>query len=292
MTHRIASICCAAALAVTTFGLEAGLRQYVAPVQQSQWMLTDNNRLQCTLKHPIPGYGDAMFTSMASKQLNLEFELDMLRLPDSFSVANVYSAPPSWMPGARRKDIGQMQLRKQYNGDLPETVAWTMLSELEKGFRPTVFYQDWYNQYDKIAVGLNAANFRATYHAFSQCVSNLLPYDFDDIAYTVLGYKKNSVELTKYSQKRLTMIGDYLKEDTELELVLLAGYSDSYGGRWNNLQLSEKRANEVKQYFADMGVDMDRISVTGYGEKRHIAPNSTPEGRALNRRVVIHMAKP
>ena len=130
------------------------------------------------------------------------------------------------------------------------------------------------------------------YENFAQCVSNLLPYSFDDIAYTILAYQKNSTDLTKYSQRRLNMIGQYLKEDSDMELVLLDGYSDSYGGRDMNKTLSVSRAVEIKNYFSEMGVAPQRIEVTGHGERRHIAPNSNEMSRAKNRRVVIRMAKP
>ncbi|MFT4994745.1 MAG: outer membrane protein OmpA-like peptidoglycan-associated protein [Paraglaciecola sp.] len=270
---------------------QAALRQYAAKVEGSQWQLSSDNRLQCTLAHTLPGYGEAMFTSMASKHLNMEFELDMLRLPKSFGVAAVYSVPPAWMPGQVTRTIADMVIHKQYNSSLPERAAWTMLSELEKGYWPTIYYQDWYNQYDKVSVGLNASNFALPYQQFVECVANLLPYNFDDIAYTVLAYTKNTTDLTKYSKKRLAMIGEYLKEDRDLELVLLDGYSDSYGGRWGNHQLSVRRAVEVKGFFSQMGVEPERIDVTGHGERRHISSNTNDSSRAKNRRVVIRMSK-
>ncbi|MDN4500980.1 OmpA family protein [Alteromonadaceae bacterium BrNp21-10] len=268
---------------------QAGVRHYQAKIESSDWALTDANRIQCTLQHPIPGYGNAQFISMASKQLNMEFNLDMLSLPDTYGVAGVYSVPPRWMPGAMQKTIADMTLRKQYDGDLPQKAAWTMLTELEKGYWPTIYYQDWYNDYDKVAVGLNASNFLPTYQQFVACVSNLLPYSFDDISYTVLSYKKNSSELNKISKRKLDMIGDYLREDTDMELVLLDAYSDSYGGRNTNYELSVRRAESIKAYFTERGVEADRIEVTGHGERRHIAPNDHEISRAKNRRVVIRM---
>ena len=279
------------AVVMSSTAAHAAMRQYSATVETSNWQVDTQSRLQCTLNHELPGYGDAMFTSVASKQLNMEFELDMHLLPNRFDVAAVYSVPPRWMPGVAPKTIADMTMRKQYNGDLPQDAAWTMLSELEKGFWPTIYYQDWYNKYDKVSVALNASNFAGVYRQFVECVSNLLPYTFDDIAYTVLSYQNNSTELTKYSQKRLTMIGEYLKEDGELELVLLDSYTDSYGGRWNNEQLSIRRANEVKSYLTAIGVPDDRIKLTGHGEKRFIAPNDTRESRAQNRRVVVRLSK-
>ncbi len=279
-------------VAILSFASSAGLRQYAASVENSDWEVSNNNRLECMLSHNIPGYGEANFTSFASKQLNMEFELDMLRLPKNYGVAAVYAVPPNWMPGQMQRLISDMTIRKQYNGDLPEKAAWTMLSELEKGYWPTLYYQDWYNDYDKVSVGLNASNFAQPYQEFAECVANLLPFSFDDISYTVLSYKKNSVDLNKYSQKRLAMIGDYLKEDTDIELVLLDGYSDSYGGRWTNKQLSIRRAVEIKSFFREMGVDPTRVQVIGHGERRHVAPNTTEMSRAKNRRVVIRMTKP
>ena len=276
-------------LPLTSWG---SLRQYVAKVESSQWQLDEPSRLHCTLSHNLPGYGKAIFTSLASKQLNMEFELDMLQLPKTYGVAAVYSVPPKWMPGQVSKTIADMTIRKQYNGDLPEQAAWTMLSELEKGFWPTIYYQDWYNQYDTVAVGLNASNFIQPYLQFSECVANLLPYSFEDIAYTVLNYNFGSSVLTKYSQQRLAMIGEYLKEDQELELVLVDGYTDSYGMPGINQKVSVERAVEVKAFFNGMGVAPERIDVTGHGERRHISPNTNESTRALNRRVVIQMSKP
>lgn len=292
MINKIIQFILCAILVLLSVNAAAALRQYTAKVENSDWWLKDKSRLQCTLSHKLPGYGEAMFSSFASKQLNMEFELDMLRLPKSYGVAAVYSVPPKWMPGQVQRTIADMTIRKQYNGDLPEQAAWTMLTELEKGFWPTIYYQDWYNQYDKVAVGLNASNFALPYEQFAECVANLLPYSFQDIAYTVLNYQFNNTKLTKYSQKRLAMIGEYLKEDTDLELVLLDGYTDSYGGREINKQVSIRRAVEIKAFFSSMGVAPERIEITGHGERRHASPNTNESTRAKNRRVVIRMSKP
>jgi outer membrane protein OmpA-like peptidoglycan-associated protein len=292
MINKIMKYILCAILVSMSVNSIAALRQYVAKVENSYWQLKDESRLQCILSHKLPGYGEAMFSSFASKQLNMEFELDMLRLPKSYGIASVYSVPPKWMPGQVQRTIADMTIRKQYNGDLPEQAAWTMLTELEKGFWPTIYYQDWYNQYDRVAVGLNASNFIIPYEKFVECVANLLPYSFQDIAYTVLTYQFNNTNLTKYSQKRLAMIGDYLKEDTDLELVLLDGYTDSFGGRAINKQISIRRAIEIKSFFSSMGVAPQRIEITGHGERRHSSPNINESTRAKNRRVIIRMSKP
>jgi outer membrane protein OmpA-like peptidoglycan-associated protein len=222
----------------------------------------------------------------------MQFELDMLRLPDSYSLAELRSVPPSWRPGNNGRQLVDMKLHKQFSPDLPKKVAWTMLSELEQGMSPTFYYNDWYSENDKISVGLSTARFQKAYKKFVGCVGNLLNYNFEDIAYTVLNYQFGSDKLTRSSQKRINMITEYLSLDPNLELVLIDGYSDSYGPRNTNLKMSEKRAKQIKSYFIDSGIDPIRIAAKGYGEKRHIASNASVIGRSKNRRVVIRMDKP
>ncbi len=73
--------------------------------------------------------------------------------------------------------------------------------------------------------------------------------------------------------------------------VSVLGYTDSYGGDEQNLQLSKERAEAVKQYLlANSKLVASQIEVIGYGESKPIASNETMAGRAANRRVevVIH----
>lgn len=282
----------ATTLAVFVSQSNAGIRQYSADMAGSQWQLTNDSRLECTLSHPIPNYGMANFSSRANRNSNMEFELDMLSLPDNYSLAQVRSIAPKWRPGKNGRVLADMKLHKQFSPDLPKKIAWTMLTELEQGMSPTFYYDDWYNNNDKISVGLSTSRFHKAYQEFVSCVGNLLNYNFDDIAYTVLNFEFGSDKFTKASKRRIAMIREYLALDQELDIVLIDGFSDSYGPRNINQKTSEKRANKIRQYFADSGIDPSRIEATGYGEKRHIASNQTVLGRAKNRRVVIRMEKP
>ncbi len=93
------------------------------------------------------------------------------------------------------------------------------------------------------------------------------------------------------SLRRLAMISEFIKADKSIDVVVIDAYSDSYGGRWPNLKLSEKRADAIKKVFVDLGIDPGKISVEGHGEKQHVASNETEQGRAKNRRVVISMGR-
>jgi OmpA-OmpF porin, OOP family len=65
------------------------------------------------------------------------------------------------------------------------------------------------------------------------------------------------------------------------------GYTDSIGSDAYNEKLSQRRAEAVKQYLVQKGVDPSRIAVRGLGKTNPVATNATAEGRAENRRVEI-----
>lgn len=67
--------------------------------------------------------------------------------------------------------------------------------------------------------------------------------------------------------------------------VEVDGFASSEGTAAHNLVLSKDRANSVKTYLINSGVDAKRLKVKGYGETHPIADNSTEAGRILNRRV-------
>lgn len=76
-------------------------------------------------------------------------------------------------------------------------------------------------------------------------------------------------------------------EDITLELE---GHTDSLGKEDYNQDLSQRRVDAVKAKIQEeYGIDVSRITTTGYGESRPIADNDTDDGRARNRRVVGEM---
>lgn len=269
----------------------AAMRQYTANQDNSNWNLVKTTRLQCQLNHEVPYYGEAIFKASASKNKDLTFNLDMVVRPENYAIAGLKAVPPSWRAGRPARDIADMKLLKKFDGELGNKTAWEMLTELEKGNQPTFYYQDWQNSADKIAVGMSNINFKQAYWAFLQCRDELLPYNFEDISFTIMNYESNSSKLTKSSQQRLDKIAEYLKNDPSVESISIASYTDSYGGRWNNLDLSRKRAKEIKDYMVGLGVDEAKVVTEGFGEKRFVDTNDNILGRNKNRRLVIQIAK-
>ncbi|AUL72222.1 hypothetical protein ATS72_000685 [Pseudoalteromonas sp. 13-15] len=277
--------------ALLSVSAHAAMRNYSANQDSSNWEVVKTTRLQCQLNHEVPYYGEAIFKASASKNKNLTFNLDMVVRPENYAIAGLKAVPPSWRSGLPARDIANMKLLKKFDGELGNQTAWEMLTELEKGFYPTFYYQDWQNSADKIAVGISSVNFKQAYWAFLQCRDELLPYSFEDISFTVMNYQSNSSKLTKSSQQRLDKIAEYLKNDSTIESISIDSYTDSYGGRWNNLDLSRKRAKAIKDYMVSLGVDENKVKTTGFGEKRFVDTNDNILGRDKNRRLIIQIAK-
>ena len=74
------------------------------------------------------------------------------------------------------------------------------------------------------------------------------------------------------------------KDDERIEL---GGHTDNVGTPKNNLVLSEARANTVRNYLIEKGIDPNRVTAKGYGLTNPVADNRTAEGRALNRRTEV-----
>ncbi len=269
----------------------AATLEYAASLDQSVWRLTADSPVECRLEHFIPGYGSGAFVSRAGKQINLDFELRPLRPNAQIQTVTLRSIPPTWRPGMSETSLSTIRFYKQFDGLVQGQTAWTMMGELEQGRYQAFMFRDWYHRGQSVQVSVSSVGFYARYQSFLMCLQGLLPYTFEDIAFTALTYEKNSDQLTPYSQRRLEMIAQFLKADRGIDMLVINAYTDSLGARWPNQKLSEKRAAAISQYFTDMGIAPSRIEVQGHGEKQHIASNETEAGRAANRRVVISMSR-
>src|SRR3954454_2057285 len=78
----------------------------------------------------------------------------------------------------------------------------------------------------------------------------------------------------------ITILNKYPETNIEVQ-----GHTDSTGTFEYNQTLSENRAHSAAQYLKDHGIASTRITEKGYGKTAPKYPNSTPEGRAMNRRV-------
>ena len=102
-------------------------------------------------------------------------------------------------------------------------------------------------------------------------------------------FEFGKADLTAQAAPRLDKLAKFLAEFPNRKL-LIEGYTDSVGTTQFNQTLSERRAAAVQSALVTRGVAADRITARGYGKEFPVADNSSPEGRAMNRRVEIVIA--
>ncbi len=81
-----------------------------------------------------------------------------------------------------------------------------------------------------------------------------------------------------------------LKENPEIELEV-RGYTDNQGREAFNRTLSQNRADAVKAWLVERGIDGARLTGKGFGPDNPVADNTTAEGRAENRRIEFFRLK-
>jgi len=107
-----------------------------------------------------------------------------------------------------------------------------------------------------------------------------------DYTFTNIQFEFNSGVLKTSSYPDLDKAAALMKIDPTVKFSL-KGYASAEGTDAHNMELSVDRANAVKAYLVNSGVNGDNISTKGYGEANPVADNTTENGRVLNRRVEI-----
>ncbi|MBS1521970.1 MAG: OmpA family protein [Bacteroidetes bacterium] len=115
----------------------------------------------------------------------------------------------------------------------------------------------------------------------------VIPPDFN---FKNIQFDYNSAVLRTDGIQYLDHIADEMKKDQSARFIL-NGHASSEGTVSHNMQLSIDRANAVKQYLVNAGIDGSHIQTKGYGAKKPIASNKTEKGRQRNRRVEVKLIK-
>jgi len=94
-------------------------------------------------------------------------------------------------------------------------------------------------------------------------------------------------DLLPSAQLKLNEVANALIKVDPLSKMMVEGHTDSQGSAPYNQELSQRRAQTVRDYLVSRGIASDRITAQGFGFTRSIAENTSAEGRANNRRVEI-----
>lgn len=129
-----------------------------------------------------------------------------------------------------------------------------------------------------------------------KCPDTQIGVKVDDVGCPIIDKEYVLSGSLSFESGKTVLLPEAFKELDKLVAVIrdepnsrwrIEGHTDSQGGSQENYQLSLARANAVLDYFLSKGLERARFDVIRFGEDYPVADNSTPEGRAKNRRVVI-----
>lgn len=100
-------------------------------------------------------------------------------------------------------------------------------------------------------------------------------------------FETGSAKLKPESIAALEIIKQYLTDKSYISLLRVECHTDNSDATAISQALSEKRAMVICKKLIDMGVDCKRLIAVGFGDTKPVADNSTPDGKAQNRRVTF-----
>lgn len=265
------------------------LIRYQSGFNEAEWLLS-GDIFSCSLRHPIPHYGEGHFIKNAGEPM--KFILDPGNEKLGPGRLHIISQAPDWSPGMKPETLDIMPYPGYgLNVEVGGKVAERMLTSLHRGLQPTVAGMAWESNRETVEVSLSNINFPPAYDEFRRCMAKLLPVNYEQIARSAVLFPENGSTLTKRMKDRLDLVALYVANDPTVEYIYIDGHTDAIGSRRDNRELSKLRAEEVTRYLLEQGVQVEKIISRYHGERYPAIDNNKASSRERNRRVTIRLEK-
>lgn len=267
----------------------AGYQFYGASLDEATWR-SSGNRIECRLSQEIPGYGTASFRHRALHAI--DFRIASNFTPKNAGQALIFVSPPEWKHYTNGKILGRVPVSTEKDTIVvPEDWAYRMALELREGMQAVWSHADWADAQDIVTAKVLPLRFESAWRDFQQCGKNLINYSYGEVKSSTFYFNKKSMKLSPKEQARLNKLAEYVSLDNNYRHIKISSHTDSRGVRRLNLSVSKKRANMVKDYLINKGVNPERFIINARGEKKPKYNNRTESGRAKNRRVEVTLVK-
>ena len=182
------------------------------------------------------------------------------------------------------------QIRNPKDRYLTNTILWTKISGFYKAkgnekYLTISSFNKSSSQEIKEALIIDKNRNRKRYYYIDDVYIGNVP---KKLTYTIhsINYKTNEYTLQSETYDQFDIIVDYLQKEQGIN-ILIKGFTDNVGNEDENINLSNQRAIEIKNYLIKKGIDENRINTIGMGSLFPISKNNTREGRQENRRIEI-----
>ncbi|MEC8525631.1 MAG: OmpA family protein [Pseudomonadota bacterium] len=255
--------------------------------ENTYWMLS-GNVFECRFEQPVPGYGTAVFVQRAGEDVT--FTLETRRNLMSRTPARISIAPPPWQPSTRSEPLGLVSMNASSPVlSLDYGRSNQFMHALREGRMPTVSHETYYDSGRFIQVQVSAVEFEKAFQDYLLCAAQLLNVNFEQIERSKVRFKTGGEALSQEDLEVLDRIIYYVKNDPRVTAIYLDGHTDSTGRRYDNRQISKRRAEAVERYLLVNDIPPEIITTRFHGSRYPVADNATAKGRAENRRVTVRL---
>lgn len=259
----------------------------MASMEESEWDLTSNSRIECRIEHYIPHFGTAAFSREAGRSLQMQIDT-VLQVKQGVEV-EFRSESAIWRPQKTVATLANLTTTGTPTlFDIPQEVAERAYFELREGFQPGfIFFRE-----NALVASLSTVNFRRIENAFRSCQEQLHDQNFEDVRLTRIHFD-NDDEFPKLDEERsaLRPMLAYLDVDDSISEIIVSGHADMNGTTCYNDDLSQRRALYVYDMLIARGVDPEMITVDFFGESRPRVKGKDANALAANRRVTVELLR-
>lgn len=234
-------------------------------VSKASWENQQDLPYLCQLLHQISDYGKVSFIARAGRPSRLSLENWQGLASSTTGMLKVIA--PAWRHNITHKDLGTVELQAgNHILMLNQQQTQNALSVLSAGLSLRLIYEVHSLGSERIYVDISPVAWQQAFIEYNQCVSELLPYNFDDLKVTNLYFDNNSEDLTLDTRRKLNKILHYIKESNQKESkkvgkIILKGYTNHTGRYSHNRRLAGRRAESVKKYLIDNGFPKAMIEI-------------------------------
>ncbi len=263
-------------------------RIYMSPMEKSRWTLSVNTPTRCEIEHIIPFFGKALFYQESGRPLKLKF-VSKHNYKKDMAVA-FQSVTANWKGIQTQEPLADLKTSGLSDPlvDIDYSTARYAYFELQQGKQPSLFFIDDEDGFNSVSVILSTVRFRDVEDDFGECISQLHPYNFDDIKHALVHFEfDDEFPLEEEEDRALSKIVAYIKVDPTVKTIKISGHADFKGTECYNDSLSARRAWYVYDYLVQSNIDPQMLQVEFYGENQPLVKGKDDQSRALNRRVSV-----
>lgn len=261
--------------------------EYGSGIEDTDWKVS-GSIFECRFEQPLPSYGVGVFYHEAGE--DVVFQLETRKNLMKEGRASISITPAPWHPSKKSEHLGYANLiDKKPNVELDPERSNQFLHALLEGKRPVITRRAYYDGTKFIKIHLSAIHFDRFYNQYLKCVDQLLPMNFSQVERSRIHFGNGKEGLNQADEKLLDRIIYYVNKDPRVFAIYIDGHSDNRGRRYDNRQLSKRRAESVERYIIKKGINPEIVTLRFHGQRYPIASNNTAAGRAKNRRVTIRL---